>query len=86
MAVFKSLRVKAKEYVFKFCGNEKLKVPAKAVFARFPLPDENFLKKGSDTRYADVDWAKVGKKESKEVEKLFSAFIANYLSDAVGGA
>jgi hypothetical protein len=85
MAVFKSFRAKPKDYVFKFGGNEKLKNPAKAVFARFPLPDENFLKSGSDTRYADVDWEKLGKKEPKEVEKLFSAFIGNYLSDAVGG-
>jgi hypothetical protein len=86
MAVFKSLRPKAKEYVFKFGGNEKLENPAKAVFARFPLPDENFLKSGSDTRFGDVDWGKVGKKDQKEVEKLFSAFIASYMGEAMGGA
>jgi hypothetical protein len=83
--VCKRFRDKPKHFVFQFGGNEKLKSPAKAVFARFPLPDENFLKSGSDTRYADVDWNKLGKKDPKEVEKLFSAFIANYLSDAVGG-
>jgi hypothetical protein len=85
MAVFKSFREKPKDYVFKFGGNEKLKSPAKAVFARFPLPDENFLKSGSDTRYADIDWEKLGKKDRKEVEKLFSAFVANYLNDMAGG-
>jgi hypothetical protein len=86
MAIFKSFRTKPKEYVFKFGGNEKLKKPAKAVFARFPMPDENFLKRGSDARYGDVDWEKIGKKDNKEIEKLFSAFVANYLSEAVGGA
>jgi hypothetical protein len=85
MAVFKSMRTKSKKYVFKFGGNEKLKDPARAVFARFPLPDENFLKSGSDARYGDIDWEKVGKKDGKEVEKLFSVFISKYMSDAVGG-
>jgi hypothetical protein len=55
------------------------------VFARFPLPDENFLKSGSDARYADVDWNKLGKKDQKEIQKLFSIFIGDYLNDAVGG-
>jgi hypothetical protein len=86
MAVFKSLRIKSKEYVFRFGGNETLKKPARAVFARFPLPDENFLKPGNDTRYGDVDWKKVGEKDDKEVEKLFSAFAASYISDVMGGA
>jgi hypothetical protein len=84
MAVFKSLRKKPKEYVFKFGGNEKLKTPAKAVFARFPLPDETFLKSGADTRYGDVDWGRIGKKDQKEVEKLFSAFITNFMSESAG--
>lgn len=85
MAVFKSLRTKPKEYVFRFGGNDALKDPAIAVFARFPLPDETFLKSGSDVRYDDVDWEKLGKKDKKEVEKLFSAFVASYISDAMGG-
>jgi hypothetical protein len=42
MAVFKSLRQKDKSYVFKVFGNEKSGSPAKAVFSRFPLPDELF--------------------------------------------
>jgi hypothetical protein len=85
MATFKSLRVKSKEYVFKYGGNEKLKEPARAVFARFPLPDEYFLKSGEDTRYSDVDFKKVGKKDNKEIEKLFTAFLNSYLTEVVGG-
>jgi hypothetical protein len=85
MAVFMSLRTKSKEYVFRFGGNETLKKPARAVFARFPQPDENFLKLGNDIRYRDVDWKKVGEKDEKEVEKLFSAFATSYISDAMGG-
>jgi hypothetical protein len=42
MAEFKTLRQKEKTYVFKVYGNEKAKNPAKAVFFRFPLPDELF--------------------------------------------
>jgi hypothetical protein len=42
MAVFKSLRQKEKLYVFKAFDNEKSDNPAKAVFLRFPLPDELF--------------------------------------------
>jgi hypothetical protein len=86
MAVFKSLRVKEKSYVFKCMGNEKLKEPSRVVFARFPLPDENFLKSGADTRYSDVNFEKVGKKDAAEVQKLFAAFINNYFSDVGGGA
>jgi hypothetical protein len=42
MAVFKTLRQKEKSYVFKVFGNEKSDNPARAVFFRFPLPDEMF--------------------------------------------
>jgi hypothetical protein len=42
MAVLMSLRQKEKTYIFKVFGNEKSEKPAKAVFARFPLPDESF--------------------------------------------
>jgi hypothetical protein len=83
MAVFKSLRVKSKAYVFKYEGNEKLKEPALAVFVRFPLPDEYFLLNGKDTLYRDVDFKKVGKKDSKEIEKLFAAFLNSYFTDTV---
>ncbi|MDR0374410.1 MAG: hypothetical protein LBH85_01620 [Treponema sp.] len=85
MAVFKSLLVKDKSYVFKFAGNETLEKPARAVFARFPLPDEYFLKSGQDARYGDIDFKKVGKKNNKEVQKLFAAFLNSYLTEATGG-
>jgi hypothetical protein len=42
MAVFKPLRQKEKVYIFKVFGNEKSADPAKAVFLRFPMPDELF--------------------------------------------
>ena len=85
MAVFKTLRAKQKEYVFKYEGNERLQEPARAVFARFPLPDENFLRNGETDRYGDVDFGKVGKKNTKEIEKLFGVFINSYLADMVTG-
>jgi hypothetical protein len=85
MALFKSLRVKSKTYVFEYAGNETLKEPARAVFARFPSPDEYFLRSGEDTRYNDIDFKKVGKKDTKEVGKLFTAFLNSYLTEAAGG-
>jgi hypothetical protein len=85
MAVFKTLRTKAKEYVFKYEGNERLQEPARAVFARFPLPDENFLRRGETDRYSDVNFGKIGKKDTKEIEKLFGVFINSYLADMTAG-
>jgi hypothetical protein len=83
MAIFKTLRVKSKDYTPKFGGNNKLKTPAKAVFARFPLSNENFFKPIDDLQYRDIDFTKLGKKDTKETEKLFKVFISNYLSDKV---
>jgi hypothetical protein len=85
MAVFRSLQIKSKTYVFDYADNKKLKEPARAVFSRFPSQDEYFLKSGKDTRYSDVDFSKVGKKDTKEVEKLFAAFITSYLTESVNG-
>jgi hypothetical protein len=42
MAIFRTLRQKEKAYIFKVFDNEKSGNPAKAVFLRFPLPDELF--------------------------------------------
>jgi len=42
MAVLKSIRQKEKEFIFKSFGNDKSENPAKAVFSRFPFPDESF--------------------------------------------
>jgi hypothetical protein len=81
MAIFRSLRVKDKTYVFKFGGNNKLKTPAKAVFSRFLLSDENFFKPTHDVQYKDVDFSKVGKRDTKETEKLFKVFISSYLEN-----
>jgi hypothetical protein len=83
MAVFKTLRVKAKDYVFKYAGNENLAEPAKAVFARFTLPDEKFFRRGQDISYRDIDFTKLGQKDDKELEKLFSVFISSYIGDVV---
>jgi hypothetical protein len=85
MAVFKTLRPKAQDYVFKYEGNERLQDPARAVFARFPLPDENFLRRGETDRYGNVDFGRIGKKDTKEIEKLFGVFINSYLADMVSG-
>ena len=85
MAVFKTLRTKQKEYVFKYGGNGKLAEPARAVFARFPLPDGNFLRRGEAERYGDINFARIGKKDTGEIEKLFGVFINSYLSDMTSG-
>jgi hypothetical protein len=42
MANLKSLRIKEKNYIFQVFGNEKSASPARAVFSRFPMPDELF--------------------------------------------
>jgi hypothetical protein len=42
MAVFKTLKQKDKEYVFKVYDNEKSDKPAKVIFSRFPLSDETY--------------------------------------------
>jgi hypothetical protein len=33
-----------------------------------------------------VDFAKIGKRDNKEIEKLFAAFISSYLNDIVAGS
>jgi hypothetical protein len=86
MAVFKSLRVKSKEYVLKFGGNDKLKSPARAVFARFPQGGENFFKPRHDIQYRDVNFSKVGEKDEKELEKLFNAFLSSWIDDKTAAA
>jgi hypothetical protein len=83
MAVFKTLKAKKKEYTFKYEGNEKLKEPARAVFARFPRPDDTFFRRGQDAGYRDIDFTKVGKKDDAELEKLFSVFINSYIGNMV---
>jgi predicted enzyme involved in methoxymalonyl-ACP biosynthesis len=42
MAKLLSIRQKEKEYVLKVFDNEKNESPAKVIFKRFPLADENF--------------------------------------------
>jgi hypothetical protein len=83
MAIFKSVRTKSKNYVFKYEGNEKLKEPARAIFARFPYQDEHFIKRGDDIHYGDIDFKKIGKKDLKEIEKLLMAFLNSYLNDTL---
>jgi hypothetical protein len=85
MAVFKTLRVKEKDYAFRYQGNETLKEPARALFARFPLHRETFFRVGSDASYRDIDFTKIGQRDDKEIEKLFSVFITSYFSDNVQG-
>lgn len=81
MAIFKTLWSKEKEYAFKYEGNESLKEPARAIFARFPGLDEEFFRRGEDISYRDIDFGKLGQKDDKEMEKLFSLFITRYVND-----
>jgi hypothetical protein len=86
MAVFKTLKAKKKEYPLEYGGNAGSADPARAVFARFPLPGETFLRRGADLSYRDIDFAKVGEKDNAELEKLFSVFITGYMDEMMNSA
>jgi len=79
MARFKTLRKKEKRYVFDFLGNRKDKNPAAAVFARFPLPDENFIPKANASVFAGIDFKKIGSKDEAEMDKMSFA-LTEHLS------
>jgi len=80
MATFKTLKQKDKRYVFDFLGNRSDKSPAAAVFARFPLPEENFMPKAKGNVFEGLDFAKLGKKDEGEIEKFAAAFMDYYSS------
>jgi hypothetical protein len=82
MAVFKSLRQKEKSYIFKVFGNEKCKNPAKAVFSRFPLPDELFPT-ASQKNILEPSLVKDFDNTQEEKEKLVNSIIDSMVENIV---
>jgi len=78
MARFKTLRQKEKRYVFDFLANKGDGNPAAAVFARFPLPGENFAPKVSGSVFEGIDLEKFAKKDGAEMDKFVSAFMGHF--------
>ncbi|MCL2294474.1 MAG: hypothetical protein FWC36_06395 [Spirochaetes bacterium] len=78
MAIFKSLNPKDKIYIFKAFDNDKDSNPAKAVFKRFPLPDETFIPEIKGSMFDDIDFTKV-RQNSNEMDKLIKQ-IMRYFS------
>jgi len=78
MARFKTLREKQKRYVFDFLANKGDDNPAAAVFARFPLPGENFMPKVKGTVFEGIDLEKIAKKDSAELDKFVGAFVEHF--------
>jgi len=81
MARFKTLNKKDKRYVFDFLGNRKDAKPAIAVFTRFPLPGEDFMPKVKASVFEGLDFGKIGRKDSTEIERLASAFTDHFSSN-----
>ncbi|MCL2127640.1 MAG: hypothetical protein FWH38_05240 [Treponema sp.] len=82
MAVFKTLNAKKKEYVFDFLGNRSDPKPAKAVFSRFPLPDERFMPAAAASLFDGIDIAKAARRDEAELQKLSKAFAGFFTANA----
>jgi len=76
MAVFKTLRAKKKEYVFDFLGNREDARPARAIFARFPMPGETFMPSPGAGLFDGVDIGRAAERDPRELEKLSRTFAA----------
>jgi len=74
MAIFKSLNPKEKTYIFSSFDNDKEKDPAKAVFKRFPFPNEIFIPELKGSLFDEIDFSKV-KQGSAEMEKMTKAIM-----------
>ena len=59
-----------------FLGNRQDPKPAKAVFSRFPLPDERFIPGSGANLFDGVDIEKAAQRDKAELQKLSKAFIA----------
>jgi len=75
MARFKTLRKKEKRYIFDFLANKGDDHPAVAVFARFPLSDEDFMTRPKTEVFDGIDLEKLGKGDRGEKDKLLFAFL-----------
>jgi hypothetical protein len=78
MAIFKTLRQKEKRYVFDFLGNRGDPNPAVCVFARFPLPEENFMPRVKGNVFEGLNFAALGKRDEKEMDKFISAIMDHF--------
>jgi hypothetical protein len=81
MARFKTFKQKEKRYVFDFLGNREDPEPAAVVFARFPLPDENFMPKVKGSVFDGINVNKLAKKDESETDKFLSAFMDHFTSN-----
>ena len=78
MARFKTLREKEKRYIFDFLENRKDSEPAAVVFARLPLPDEDFMPRVKGSVFDSVDFGKLAVKDNKEMDKMVSVFMDHF--------
>lgn len=81
MAIFKTLRKKQKEFVFKAYGNNKDASPAKIVFARFPLPGELFIEADRKDIFKGIKLDAVKDKDEDEKQKILDHLWDNYLDN-----
>ncbi len=82
MARLKSLRLKSREFIFTAYGNDREKVPAKIVFARFPRPGENFTPVTRRRLLAGVKAEDFQKEETRTriLDNLVGEFLENLKS------
>jgi hypothetical protein len=78
MAEFKTLRKKEKRYVFDYLENRGAKSPAAVIFARFPLPGENFAPRPRRSVFSGLDLKKISQKNAEELDRLSAAFAEHY--------
>jgi len=77
MARFKSVRQKEKRYVFDFLANKGDDNPAAAIFARFPMLEEDFTPKPKKSVFDGINFEKLGKGDEEEKSRLMSALVEN---------
>ena len=84
--ILKSLKQKSKNFIFKSFGNMDSENPAKIIFSRFPMPDENYPA-GNQKSILDSNVFKTldGSPESKEtlIDHIVNNMIDNISSNRI---
>jgi len=83
MARLKSLRLKAKVFVFTSYGNDKDKNPAKIIFNRFPFGNEMFAAIDKKSIFEGVELEKIKDKEVQK--KAADNIVNNYIDNIMAG-
>ena len=78
MARFKTLREKSKKYAFDFLGNREDPNPATVVFARFPLPEENFMPRVKNSVFEGINVEKIARKDGAELDRFLASFMDHF--------